>query len=270
MRLTKEQLAEYNEKGFLIFPELLSPSEVDEARAEIDRMANVDTDHVIREKSGAARTIFRSHDDESPTYSKPYYAMARIPRVLEPAQDVVGSDDVYMHHSKLNLKDAIDGAIWQWHQDYGYWKIDGVPSADGMTTFLVMLNEATEMSGCLYFIPGSHKLGRLDPEMDDKTTSYKLWTVPKPRMIEMMTELGDPVPIVGKPGTGVLFHPNLVHGSGHNMSRYARWHMYFVYNRLDNKVQDVPKPRPEYVCSRRFKPVERVDDKAVLKAAEAV
>jgi len=269
MRLTKEQIDEYNEKGFLVFPDLLSQEEVDIARLEIERIAVADTDHVIREKSGSARTIFRTHDDESPTYSKPYYAMARAPRLLDPVRDVLGSDALYMHHSKLNLKDAIDGAVWQWHQDYGYWKRDGVPSPDGMTTVLVMLNEATEMGGCLYFIPGSHKLGRLDPELDDSTTSYKLWVVPKKEVLQIMDDLGDPVPIVGKPGTAVMFHPNLVHGSGHNMSRYSRWHMYFVYNDLANKAEEVEEPRPEYVCSRAFKPIERMDDSAVLMAGSA-
>lgn len=263
MQLTETQIKEYQENGFIILDGLLTPEEVEAARSDISRMSQADTDHIVREKSGTVRTIFRSHDPKSPTHSKPFATMARLPRILQPVQDLLKSDDLYVYHSKLNFKDAIDGAIWQWHQDYGYWKVDGVPSADGMTTALVMLNEATEMGGCLYFIPGSHKLGRLDPEMDETTTSYKLWTVPKSQMIDLMGKLGEGVPIVGKPGTVVLFHPNIVHGSGHNMSSRARWQMYFVYNRQDNKPDNVENPRPEYVCSRLFDPVHIGDEKVV-------
>ncbi len=263
MHLTKAQIKEYDENGFVILHGLFSAKEIEAARADISRMAGIETDHIVREKSGTVRTIFRSHDAASPTHSRPFHAMARVPRLMKPIQDVLRSTDLYIYHSKLNLKDAIDGAIWQWHQDYGYWKVDGVPSADGMTTALVMLNEASELSGCLYFIPGSHKLGRLDPEMDDRTTSYKLWTVPKQRMIELMEEHGDPVAITGEPGTAVIFHPNIVHGSGHNMSPRARWQMYFVYNRQDNRPDDVQNPRPEYVCSRLFEPVTSGDDRGI-------
>src|SRR5690554_1627174 len=259
MHLTNAQIKEYNENGFVVLHGLFSQKEVEAAKADISRMAEVDTDHIVREKNGTVRTIFRSHDANSPTHSVPFHAMARVPRIIEPIQDVLGSDDLYVYHSKLNLKDAIDGAIWQWHQDYGYWKVDGVPSADGMTTALVMLNEASELSGCLYFVPGSHKLGRLDAELDEKTTSYKLWTVPKQKMIDLMGEYGDPVAIVGEPGTVVIFHPNIVHGSGHNMSPRARWQMYFVYNRRDNRPAEVETPRPDYVCSRLFEPVVASD-----------
>lgn len=255
MHLTSGQLEEYRNNGFVILHGLFSVDEINAARAEIGRMSEIQTDHIVREKNGSVRTVFRAHDPKSPTLSRPYHDMARTTRLLGPVQDVLGDEDLYIYHSKLNLKDAIDGAIWQWHQDYGYWKVDGVPEADGMTTALVMLNEATEMNGCLYFVPGSHKRGRLDPVLDDQTTSYKLWTVPKDTMIDLMGELGDGVPIVGEPGTVVIFHPNIVHGSGHNMSPRARWQMYFVYNRLANKPAQVDNPRPEYVCSRLFDPV---------------
>lgn len=263
MNLTLDHIKEYQDNGFIVLHGLISEEEVDMARADIDRMAGVETDHIVREKSGTVRTIFRSHDAASPTHSRSFYSMARLPRIVQPVQAILGSEDLYVYHSKLNLKDAIDGAIWQWHQDYGYWKVDGVPSADKMTTALVMLNEASELSGCLYFIPGSHKLGRLDPELDEKTTSYKLWTVPKQRMIELMQKFGDPVPIVGEPGTVVIFHPNIVHGSGHNMSPRARWQMYFVYNRQDNRPESISNPRPEYVCSRLHEPVMVGEDKVL-------
>jgi ectoine hydroxylase len=33
-------------------------------------------------------------------------------------------EDVYMHQFKINGKQAFDGDVWQWHQDYGTWQAD--------------------------------------------------------------------------------------------------------------------------------------------------
>lgn len=266
--LTKEQLAEYDEKGFLIFPGQISPEEIELLRADLIRAAQVKSEEVFREASGTVRSVFRVHDLESPTASAPFNALSTLPRILTPAQQVLRDQNLYVYHTKCNLKEAIDGAIWQWHQDYGAWQRDGVPTAN-MTTSLLMLDEATEMGGCLYFIPGTHKLGLLDAFLDTKTTSYKLWTVPKEQMIRLIEEYGDPVPIVGKPGTVVLFHPNVVHGSGHNMSARSRWHIYTVYNPVANKPVVTDNPRPEWVVSRNYKPLSVGSDGDILGLRQA-
>ena len=72
------------------------------------------------------------------------------------------------------------GSVWLWHQVYGYWQHDGVPTSN-MATFLVMLDEATKLGGCLYFIPGSHKLPVLPASKDETTTSYPQWAIHKDR-----------------------------------------------------------------------------------------
>ena len=79
-----------------------------------------------------------------PTYgatrSAPFRALVRTPRVLRPVRQVLGTDDVYVYHTKINAKPAIEGTIWMWHQDYNAWSKDGCPTPN-MATFNVMLNE---------------------------------------------------------------------------------------------------------------------------------
>ena len=70
-------------------------------------------------------------------------------------------------------------------------------------------------------------------------------------MIRLIEELGDPVPITGPPGTAIMFHPEILHCSGHNMGARPRWQIYFVYNSMSNKPRSIQSPRPEYVCSRK-------------------
>lgn len=268
MHLSKEQLDTYERDGFLVVPELFSAREIGAMKADLERIQKIDTDHLVREKnSGIAKTIYRVHEADGPTTSPVFHAAARSPRMLEPAQELLGDEALYVYHSKCNLKTAIDGSVWAWHQDYGSWKRDGVPDST-LTTALVMLDAPTEFNGCLYFIPGSHKEGDLEPRFDD-ATGYKFWVVPKERLLEIMDRSPEPVPITGKPGTVVFFHPNILHASGHNLSRHNRWAIYIVYNPVVNRPDDVPNPRPDYVRSTNFAPLVVGTDDILGARAEA-
>jgi ectoine hydroxylase len=272
MKLSAEQVKAYECDGFLVLPNLLDSAEVALLKSELARASRVEDERIIREKVGAPRIIYGLHEVDGPTGSAAYDALIRSSRVLEPARQLL-DDEVYAYHTKCNFKEAIDGAIWQWHQDYANWKAwDAAPRADGMLTAMVMLDKATEMSGCLYFVRGSHRLGLLQPDYDNATTSFGIWSVPKQKMIEMMDELGEPVPIVGEPGTVVLFHANMVHGSGHNMSPRARGQAYLVYNGMSNLLGQVDKPRPDYKANRRAVPLQtseaaRITDVVARQAA---
>ena len=254
MKLSKTQLETYDRDGYLVMPSLFSADEVGAMKAELRRIQDIDTDHLVRERSGGvAKTIYRVHEDNGPTASPVFHAASRCPRMLEPAQGVLGDKGLYVYHTKCNLKTAIDGSVWQWHQDYGTWRKDGVPEP-ALTTALVMLDEPTEFNGCLYFIPGSHKVGNIKPRFDE-ATAYKFWVVPKENLLDIMARSPEPVPITGGPGTVVFFHPNILHASGHNLSRHDRWAIYVVYNQVANRPLDVPDPRPDYVRSTNVAPL---------------
>ncbi len=264
MLLSPAELARYERDGYLVLPGLLWPPEVAAMKAELARIQGIDTDHLVREKHGGiAKTIYRVHEADGPTASVPFHRASRAPRLLGPARQLLADDALYLHHSKCNLKTAIDGSVWAWHQDYGTWRRDGVP-APHLTTALLMLDEPSEIGGCLYFIPGSHKLGELAPEFDE-STGYRFWVVPKPTLLEVMAHAPPPQPITGVPGTVVFFHPNILHASGHNLSRHDRWQVYLVYNQVANRPHDVPSPRPDYVRSVNFAPLTLGSD-ALLDA----
>ncbi len=88
MKLTDGQIAEYEERGFLVFPNLVDPHEIEILRADLGRVAGLEAEEVTREKSGVVRTVFRVHDPKSPTASAPFEALARLPRILGPAPTV--------------------------------------------------------------------------------------------------------------------------------------------------------------------------------------
>ena len=265
MELTAAQRAQFDRDGFLIFPNLFSTAEVAVLRQEVARLAEIRAEEVVREHTGGVKSLFRVHEGDGPTASAPFRALVRTPRVLRPVRQVLGTEATYVYHTKINAKPAIEGTPWMWHQDYNSWSKDGCPTPN-MATFNVMLNDTSEFSGGLYILPGSHKLGLLE-SVQDTSTSYKLWSIPKQKMIEVLRASPPPVPVIGKAGTGVLFHCNVLHASGHNLSAEDRWHIYISFNAVANKPVLGENPRPDWVVSRNWHPLPIEDDAAVTKAA---
>src|SRR5438874_6252993 len=264
MRMTDAQLAQYQRDGFIVFPALFSKTEIAALRAETARLSKIETDTVIRERTGGVRSIFRVHEDDGATRSPAFRALVRTPRVLRPTMQALGTDEVYVYHTKINTKPAVEGTVWMWHQDYGSWQRDGCPRPD-MATFAVMLTDSVEMNGALYVVPGSHQRGRIEPYYDDNT-SYKFWAVPKAQMISVLQQSEKPVPIVGPAGTAVLFHCNLLHASGHNLSAEDRWHIYISFNACANAPRFTAQSRADWVVSRNTRPLPIEADDAVLNS----
>ena len=66
---------------------------------------------VVREdEEEAVKIMFRLHEEDGETASPAFRAASRTNRVLRAAQQCLHNDDLYMHHSKLNMKAAIEGS----------------------------------------------------------------------------------------------------------------------------------------------------------------
>lgn len=252
MGWSREERERYDANGFLFVPGLFSPQEVAELnRAVPDLLAgdeSVDGMHRERERSGAIRQVYLTH-----RYSPPFKAAAEDARIVEPVRQILQSD-VYVWHSKINVKDAFEGTVWLWHQDYGYWMWDGVDAK--LVSVLLFLDEATLNNGCLMVASGSHKWGRLEHSADEATTSYKQWCVDNRTLRERLSEEMIQ-PVTGKPGDVLFFDCNLLHGSGHNMSPLPRKNFIIAYNDVSNTPRKVERPRPDWVVSRQYDPVGR-------------
>jgi ectoine hydroxylase len=247
MSMSKEQYQQFDEQGFVHCRGLLSSDEVASLTEPMGDLLNgQDKDdqlHRVREKSGAVRSIFLAH-----RHYDPYKALIRNPKILAPVKKML-NNDVYIYHSKLNVKDAFEGSVWLWHQDYGYWINDGVDSRS--LSVMVFLDQATLNNGCLMVAAGTHKQGRLHHETDTVTTSYEQWCVPTAVLTNNLKEEMIQ-PITGESGDVLFFHSQILHGSGHNMSPLPRKSFIVVYNDIDNKPQPVENPRPDWVVARQF------------------
>ena len=265
IELSRDELERFDREGFLLFPNLFSEAEARLLKSEAQRAATANCDYVVREgNDGQVKTMFKLHEPDSATASSAYRATAHCPRILGLAQQLLRDDALYMHHLKVNMKAAIEGSAWPWHQDFGSWHLDGIARPQ-MLTAMIMLDEATEMNGCLYFLPGTHRDGRTDPYFDT-STSYKLWAVQPQDVKRYMSDGVEPVPIIGAAGSVAVFHCNLLHASGHNLSARDRWQAYFCFNRVANRPLSVKDPRPDYVRSTNWVPMRLGSDADVLAA----
>jgi ectoine hydroxylase len=258
MKLTTQQLQEFDEQGYIVMQDCFSDEEMAVLRAEAEEIYKSSREEVWREKSGAPRTAFAAH-----TYNEAFGILGRHPRLIEPLEQFFG-EPVYMHQFKINAKAPFDGEVWQWHQDYGTWKRDdGMPEARAMN-ISVFLDEVMPINGPLMFIPKSHKGGTLAAGHDKATTSYPLWTLDHETVTKLAKEGGIVAP-TGKPGTVLMFHGNLAHASPPNITHYPRKIVYLTLCAVSNHITQFK--RPEFIAHRDFTPIKACDDNALTEYA---
>lgn len=251
MKLTQDQLAEFDREGYLFLPGVFELDEVSVLQEASRDVYSLEREEVWRESSGAPRTAFAAH-----LYNEAFRRLGRHPRLVEPVMQIVDGP-VYMHQYKVNAKAAFDGEVWQWHQDFGTWhRDDGMPEPRAMNIAL-FVDDVTAANGPLIFLPRSHNEGVQDAGHDLETTSYPLWTLDR-ETVTRLADAGGVVAPTGPAGSMIMFHSNLVHASPPNISPFGRTIVYLSLCHVDNHIR---KPtRKPWIAHQDFAPIEPLDD----------
>jgi ectoine hydroxylase len=262
MRLTRQQVEQFERDGYLFFPGQFSADETRVLTEAVPELYARREAYNVREKgSDAVRTNFAAH-----LISAPFARLARHPRMVQPVMDLLG-EALYMHQFKINGKMAFEGDVWQWHQDYGTWLNDDLMPSERAMNVAIFLDDVTEFNGPLMFIPGSHKKGVLEAQHDTRTTSYPLWTVDDALIRRLVERAGGKhggiVSPKGPAGSMILFHSCLVHASGSNLSPWNRVAVYLSLCAVSNHIRRFK--RPEYIAHRDFTPIECLGDDCLLR-----
>lgn len=271
--LSQEQLESYEKAGFLVVPEVFSGEEVECFKEEYLRMAQLEAlrgrEEVVREPdSSEVRSIFSLH-----RLSDVYERLSRDRRILDKVQQILDSD-VYVHHSRINIKRPLNGKSFPWHSDFETWHAeDGLPRCRVLSAW-VMLTENDEFNGPLYVISASHRwfvaCAGQTPDNHYKASLRKQeYGVPSLAALEALADRGDGFAAAhGKPGTLVLHEGNTMHGSPDNISPRPRTNLFFVYNSVHNTPAVRPfaagKFRPQFLGSRDYTPLEPTDNNFVV------
>jgi ectoine hydroxylase len=260
--LSADELATHERDGFVSVPGLLTPEEVVEFSAELDRLAtdpavHADERTITEKSSGQVRSVFEVH-----ALSRKVADLIADERVAGRARQILGSE-VYVHQSRINYKPGFGGGGFYWHSDFETWHAeDGMPSPRAVS-ISISLTDNYAHNGCLMIMPGSHKefvacVG--ETPADHYKESLKEQEVGTPDQ-ESLTALADRhgiAMITGAAGSATLFDSNCMHGSGGNITPYPRSNIFVVFNSVQNRLQEpfaAPAPRPRHVAARAVAPV---------------
>ena len=267
-RLSDDDLQCFESNGYLFVENLFDATEVRGVLAELRTMAaNMDLrskeECIAEPGSDSVRSIFRVHE-----LSKVFSWWARDVRVLDVARQILGSE-VYIHQSRANLKPGFTGTEFFWHSDFETWHVeDGMPHMRALSVSIA-LTDNYPFNGPLMVIPKSHKtfvscVGQT-PEAHYKTSLKKQeYGVPDNNSLKRLVDCGGIVAPTGRAGSALFFDCNAMHGSSSNISPYPRTNVFFVYNSVENALQEPfcgLKPRPDHVATREsfapLKPLQR-------------
>ncbi|MBB3229264.1 ectoine hydroxylase [Halomonas stenophila] len=255
--LDEVALSRYERDGFLWFNGFFSRDITEPFFEELRQMARnedlMDSEQIIQDPhSGAIRSVFGMHE-----LSARFDRLTRDPRILGMVRQLLGSE-VYIHQSRINDKFGFQGSGFDWHSDFETWHAeDGMPRMRAVSASL-MLTENNEFNGPLMLIPGSHRLfvpcvGETPAMNWKESLKAQKIGVPDRQALARLAEHGGIQAPKGPAGSLLLFECNTLHASNENMSPWPRSNLFFVYNSVDNLLEEpfaAPMRRPEFLAAR--------------------
>lgn len=216
--LAPAQIAAFREQGFLRLEQVYSPAEVARLGEELDHVIHTFADWGAGWKGPWRGEYMDAEQDrravlvaihELHHYSAAWYRAIGQPALTEALGQLLESDCVELHHTTLHAKPPDGGAPFPLHQDLPFYEHeDGLKYLD----VLVHLDDADEESGCIRFLPGSHRLGPLRHVLGPETA---------PHLPTGEYRLDEAVSVPARAGDVVIFTLWTVHGS--NVNRSGAW-----------------------------------------------
>ncbi|MGC6487966.1 MAG: phytanoyl-CoA dioxygenase family protein [Planctomycetota bacterium] len=227
----------FERDGFVGPLPVLTSQEVREVRAAVDEViADLDrhrhrlyeVEQAYTERPGEVVCHFLGGFRVHPVLR----SLIEHPRVTERCAQLLGVARLRFWHDQVFAKPPRHPGVVPWHQDYSYWT--RTAPARHITCNL-LLDDSDEASGCLQFVPGSHRWPLLPSlPFDSPLEAVRAHLPPgasfRPRAV--------PVPA----GSATFHHSHTLHGSDRN--RTARWRRAVVLNYMDAETRVADGSRP--------------------------
>jgi ectoine hydroxylase-related dioxygenase (phytanoyl-CoA dioxygenase family) len=221
--VTEEQIRFYEENGYVQLHDVLPMNEVEELRSAIE--VAVDDRKKYQLNQGPR---------QDPEYEKVFLQMVNLwehypaikkyvmnERIAEIARKLARTPYVRLWHDHALIKYPKDSKPTAWHQDMVYWPMNET----GALSCWMALDDVTVENGCMFFIPGTHKLGPLDPIDLANATSE--------RLLEFLPDAGRggarSVAMEMRAGSCTFHHGLTFHYAGPNTTDRPRRAMVTIY-----------------------------------------
>ena len=197
--LSANDIERYQREGYLCPVDVFAEADAARLRSELEDL----------ERRVAGNATLEAAIRNNSNWVVPWFdEIARTPGIVESVAGILGPD-ILAIHVDLFIKEPHTEKFISWHQDLHYWGLD---SDDEVTAWLA-LSPATPESGCMRFVPGSHKsiVNHKDTFGADNMLS---------RGQELAVEVDEDEAIFAalKPGQMSLHHGRMFHSSGPNRS----------------------------------------------------
>ena len=195
-RLDRGAVDQYREEGYYFPIDVLDADEVAANRARLETFEAGQGQPVHGPQRSKSHLLFKWVDD-----------LMRHPRILDAVEDLIGPD-LLCWNTIFWIKEAQSPSFVSWHQDVRYWGLD----TSELVTAWVALSPATEESGCMRVLPGSHReevLPHRDEYHDDNLLT-------RGQEIAVEVDESKTVSMALAPGQASLHNVGLAHASGPN------------------------------------------------------
>jgi ectoine hydroxylase-related dioxygenase (phytanoyl-CoA dioxygenase family) len=230
-KLTPEQLAAYEEDGYVDKIDIFTEAEVEALVAELSEAEANFPDQLDAAGRNNAHYVL-------PVLDK----ITHDARILDAVEDIIGPN-ILIVGTTLFIKEPETKGFVSWHQDARYIGLE----PHNWVTGWVALGDVSLENGCMQMIPGSHKaplIEHIDTFGEDNILT-RGQTVPD-------VDEACARPVAMKAGQLSLHHPRIVHGSGPNLSKRRR---------LGFAIQSFIAPNVDQVIGKNWAQLARGEDR---------
>jgi len=243
--LTGEQIRSYQDNGYLVIEDFLSPEELEDWREKVMKAVSnragqkmpgkelkTGEDDGINEDAGYFGKVFDQLINLWQTDEGVKKLMVD-PRIGQMAAKLAGVDGIRIWHDQALFKRPWANPT-AWHLDTPFWSFTDRKAL----SIWIALDDATYENGCLYFIPGSFHITRFETSGIGKNMDGIFTVYPQ---LARVNSVAAPM----KAGS-CSFHNGLtVHGAGANMTSGFRRAMTCAFMPDGNPYNGQPNVLPD-------------------------
>ncbi len=229
MKLTQEQIAEFEANGFLLLKNFADPELCDAIKAKAqfhleNKIEPIESEeeYIDSKEGDTVRRLRQVYDREA--IFKAWMTNEKIRPVLE---QLLGKHPrlLLAHHNSIMTKLPKVSSITSWHQDIRYWHYEN----DKLLSVWLALGDEYLDNGLLEFIPGSHKM-QFNAEQFDERTSFRDDLEVNRKIIQNRVHYD-----LNK-GDVVLFHAKVLHYARANSDKEAKISFVYSLRAADNQA----------------------------------
>jgi len=162
-KVGEKEVQFFQENGYLKMPHFFSKDEIAELGQALDKTVKEKRSRILDDDDGETDEDYNRVFNQMVNLWVDYPVVQKFsfdPRLAEVARKISQCKQVVIYHDHALIKPGgEESKETNWHQDAPYWPMEQI----GALSAWIAVDDVAIENGCVQFIPGSHKYGRLDP-----------------------------------------------------------------------------------------------------------